>query len=116
MNDYKFGNILTELRKAKHLSQKEVGHLLSVSDKAVSRWENGNAKPRASILPKLAKILGVSVDRLLGGNDTTIVTAVTPASGDFIVKKRLGSSVPDTAKVNFIPKESTPNEIGRAHV
>ncbi|MBQ3550041.1 MAG: helix-turn-helix transcriptional regulator [Clostridia bacterium] len=109
MNDYKFGNILTELRKAKHLSQKELGHLLSVSDKAVSRWENGNAKPRASILPKLAKILGVSVDRLLGGNDTTTVTAVTPASGDFIVKKRLGSSVPDTAKVNFIPKESTPN-------
>ena len=105
MKDYTFGNTLTELRKAKHLSQSELGRLLSVSDKAVSRWENGNAKPRASILPQLANILGVSVDRLLGGGDSVANADITPASGDYIASKNDSKSFSDTVKVNFIPKE-----------
>ncbi len=109
MKDYKFGNTLTELRKARHLSQKELGQLLSVSDKAVSRWENGSAKPRASVLPKLAKILDVSIDKLLGGSGLVHSSAVAPASGDFVSQRDINNSAADTVKVNFIPKEAKPN-------
>ncbi len=109
MKDYKFGNTLTELRKAKHLSQKELGQLLSVSDKAISRWENGNAKPRAAVLTKLAKVLDVSVDKLLGGSGIVHSNDVAPASGDFVPQRDIDNSAADTVRVNFIPKEANFN-------
>ncbi|MBQ4112817.1 MAG: helix-turn-helix transcriptional regulator, partial [Clostridia bacterium] len=40
-NNYAFGNYITELRKKKKLSQAELGEKLGVSNKAVSKWENG---------------------------------------------------------------------------
>ena len=45
MNDYSFGNYIYSLRKAANLSQSQVARLLGVSDKAVSKWENGKSKP-----------------------------------------------------------------------
>lgn len=41
--DYDFGNYLSELRKSRGLSQYQLGRLLGVSDKTVSKWENGGA-------------------------------------------------------------------------
>ncbi|HAL63536.1 MAG TPA: hypothetical protein DCO93_03710 [Clostridiales bacterium] len=41
MNDYRFGNYLYELRKKACLTQEQVGMLVGVSPKAVSKWENG---------------------------------------------------------------------------
>ena len=65
MNDYAFGNLITALRMERGFSQFQLGKLLGVSDKAVSKWENGNAKPRLATCQRLADILGVSVDELL---------------------------------------------------
>ncbi len=72
MKDYKFGNYLTELRKANGYTQYELGKLLGVSDKAVSKWENGKAKPSTHILVNLSHILNVSLEELLmcSTNDT----------------------------------------------
>jgi transcriptional regulator with XRE-family HTH domain len=67
MNDYQFGNFLYEKRTAKGLSQAELGALLGVSNKAVSKWESGAAKPQTAKLLRLAEILGVSVEELLSG-------------------------------------------------
>ena len=64
MNDYAFGNFLTQLRTEKGLSQAEVGSMLGVTNKAVSKWENGAAKPNTGLLPKLASLYGVSVEEL----------------------------------------------------
>ena len=63
---YYFGNKLYELRTGKGLTQKELGKLLGVSNKAVSKWETGEAKPRLDTVNKLSAILGVSVSELLG--------------------------------------------------
>lgn len=41
MNDFDFGNYLCTLRMSQGLSQKELAAKLGVSDKAVSKWENG---------------------------------------------------------------------------
>lgn len=63
---YDFGNRLYELRTRKNLTQKELGRLLGVSNKAVSKWETGEAKPRVDTMNKLARILGISVGELMG--------------------------------------------------
>lgn len=65
MNDYGFGNTLTALREDMGLSQYQLGMLVGVSDKAVSKWENGNARPRIKVCEKLAKLFHISVDELL---------------------------------------------------
>ena len=65
MNDYKFGNYIYELRSRAGLSQAELAHLVGVTNKAVSKWEVGKAKPSVDIIRKLATLFQVSVDELL---------------------------------------------------
>ena len=64
MNDYDFGNYLLNLREKQGLSQLQLAELLGVTDKAVSKWENGKAKPKTEIIRKIADIFKVSVDDL----------------------------------------------------
>ena len=65
MRDYSFGNFISALRERRGLSQYQLGALVGVSDKAVSKWENGASKPRTDTMRKLAKELEISVDELL---------------------------------------------------
>lgn len=65
MRDYSFGNFISALRERRGLSQYQLGALVGVSDKAVSKWENGASTPRLGTIRKLAEILEVSVDELL---------------------------------------------------
>lgn len=65
MKDYSFGNFLSELRERSGLSQYQLGSLVGVSNKAVSKWENGLARPNSRVLPKLSSVLGVTADELL---------------------------------------------------
>ena len=65
MNDFEFGNFITELRLEKGLSQAELGSMLGVTNKAVSKWENGSAKPNTKLLPLIADIFNISVEELL---------------------------------------------------
>ena len=65
MRDIEFGNRLYQLRKKAGLSQAQLGEKVGVSNKAVSKWENGQAKPGLDIVHRLADVLSVSVDELL---------------------------------------------------
>lgn len=65
MKDYSFGNFLCALRVGRGLSQYQLGALVGVTDKAVSKWENGDAKPRLQTCYRLAAVLGVSANELL---------------------------------------------------
>ena len=65
MQDFEFGNRLYALRKKAGLSQSALGKKVGVSNKAVSKWENGLAKPGLEVLQKLADVLSVSIDTLL---------------------------------------------------
>ena len=64
--DYDFGNYLTELRKKKGYSQFQLGKLVGVSDKAVSKWETGVSRPKMQVIRKLAAFLDADVYKLLG--------------------------------------------------
>ena len=66
-NKFKVGNFLTELRKEKKLTQSELADNLGVSDKAVSKWENGKCLPEMEQLKKLAKLYNITIDELIYG-------------------------------------------------
>lgn len=59
------GENLTKLRKAQGLTQAELGEKFSYTDRAVSKWENGDTLPDIETLDKLAKFYGVTVDFFL---------------------------------------------------
>ncbi|MCQ2521322.1 MAG: AAA family ATPase [Lachnospiraceae bacterium] len=65
MNDYGFGNHLLKLRKKCGYAQKEVAAFCGVSNKAVSKWENGKTKPKVQIIRRLAELYKVSPEELL---------------------------------------------------
>ena len=64
-NDYAFGNYITSLRLRDGLTQRTLAFLLGVSDKAVSKWENGRSKPGIDTLRRMAELFGVSLEELL---------------------------------------------------
>ena len=53
---------IKNIRRRKGMSQKKLGSLLGISDRAVSKWENGISKPSVENLFQLSKILNVSAD------------------------------------------------------
>lgn len=61
----KFGAFVSELRKEKGITQKELAEKLCISDKAISKWETGKAIPDVTLLIPLAELLGVSTTELL---------------------------------------------------
>lgn len=61
------GKRIAILRKELKLKQEDLAEMLNVSPQAVSKWENDQTCPDISLLPKLAEILGISVDELLSG-------------------------------------------------
>lgn len=62
-----FGEFLYTLRKEKGMTQAELAAALGVTNKAVSKWETGEAMPETSQLIPISRIFGVSVDELLAG-------------------------------------------------
>lgn len=75
MNTHAVGEKIARLRKQSGLTQKELAAKLSVSDKAVSKWENGMGYPEITLLPALSEIFGVSVDYLLKADSEGIAVA-----------------------------------------
>lgn len=65
MNDYSFGNLLYELRMKTNLTQNELANKLGVTNKAVSKWENGKSKPTTDVLKKLSILFNVPIEKLL---------------------------------------------------
>ena len=62
-----FGNFLYLLRKERSMTQQELADRLGITNKAVSKWETGEAFPETAQLVPLADVFGVTVDELLRG-------------------------------------------------
>ncbi len=69
MDSKKIGAFIAANRKKKGLTQEQLGEKLGVSNKTVSRWENGNYMPDLSLLEPLGKELGISLNELLAGEE-----------------------------------------------
>lgn len=65
METKNIGSFIQQIRKEKKLTQKQLADLINVSDKTISKWENGNSLPDTSILLLLCDALGISINELL---------------------------------------------------
>lgn len=69
-----FGENLQAIRKKNQLSQERLAEMLGVSRQAVSKWELGEGYPEVDKLLILSKRLNISLDSLLGGDNTTAIS------------------------------------------
>lgn len=67
MDAKEIGRFICSLRKDKGLTQSALAELLNISNRTVSKWETGEGLPDISLLPDLAKVLGVTTDEILAG-------------------------------------------------
>ncbi len=61
------GTFIAACRREKRLTQQQLGELLGVTNRAVSKWENGRSFPDVGLLEPLCDTLGISVSELLAG-------------------------------------------------
>ncbi len=67
MDQQKVGQFLRELRNEKSVTQAEIAEVLGVSNRSISRWENGTTMPDFDLLIEMAKYYGVEVGEILEG-------------------------------------------------
>ena len=67
MDQEKIGRFITECRKSKNMTQEDLALKLNVSNRSVSRWENGKTMPDYSLLNNLCLVLDIDVNELLKG-------------------------------------------------
>ena len=107
MNDFEFGNYLCALREKKGFTQGELAERLGVSNKAVSKWENGRSRPKSRIIVQLAALYGVSADDLLSGGrriepcDAVITSPLESAPARIVSRQRRSENM------NLIPENSS---------
>ena len=67
MDKVKIGKFISRCRKDKQLTQEQLAEMLNVTNKSISKWENGICLPEASIYEPLCKILGITINELFAG-------------------------------------------------
>jgi len=115
MNDYLFGNYILELRKRSGLSQAELAAEIGVTNKAVSKWEVGRAKPGTEAIRNLAAFFHISVDELLRKreekhqvNISKIVITGGPCAGKTTAMSWIQNTFTQMGyKVLFVPETAT---------
>lgn len=98
MDQIKTGKFIATLRKEKDLTQEQLGEKLGVTNKTISRWENGNYMPDIQMLSLLSKEFDVSINELISGErfleedfkkaaDNNLVTALN--NSIFTLKEKI---------------------------
>ncbi len=85
----KVGRKISELRKAKNMTQLELADKMNVSFQAVSNWERGNSMPDISKLPELAEIFGTSIDVILGAKSELIESAAEGKLDEYVSENKV---------------------------
>jgi transcriptional regulator with XRE-family HTH domain/DNA-directed RNA polymerase subunit RPC12/RpoP len=67
MDQVKIGRFIAHCRKEQNLTQMQLAERLNITDRAVSKWENGRSLPDSSIMLELCKVLCITVNDLLSG-------------------------------------------------
>ena len=67
MDQIKIGKFIAECRKKNNLTQMQLAEKLNITDRAISKWENGKGMPDSSIMLDLCNELKISVNELLSG-------------------------------------------------
>ena len=62
MDQEKIGKFIFELRKEKKMTQQELADKIGVTDRAISKWENGRGMPDLSLMKPLCDVLGITLN------------------------------------------------------
>ena len=90
MNQRKIGNFIAKLRKKKNMTQEQLAEKLGVSNKSISRWENGTTMPDYSLLKDICNELDTNINELMSGEKIEKENYITKAEENlFLLKKRL---------------------------
>lgn len=99
-----FGSFLSELRKEKGMTQKELAEKLFVSDKAVSKWETGGSIPDVALLMPLSKLLGVTVPELLECRRYQAAETIAPEKADAMMSTVIQMTDEERAEADKVRK------------
>lgn len=69
MDQIKIGKFIAECRKSQNMTQLQLAERMNVTDRAVSKWENGKSMPDSSLMLELCNVLKISVTDLLNGEN-----------------------------------------------
>ena len=72
MDQIKIGRFIAECRRLQGLTQAQLAEKLNITDRAVSKWENGRSLPDSSLMPLLCDILSISINELFSGERITM--------------------------------------------
>ena len=100
----KIGKFIAVLRKEKGLTQEQLGEKLGVTNKTVSRWENGNYMPDVEMLSLLSKEFGVSINELISG-ERLLAEDFKKAADDNLVTALNNSTFTLKEKIAFFKKK-----------
>ena len=90
MNQEKIGKFISKLRKEKNMTQEQLAEKLGVSNKSISRWENGTTMPDYSLLKDVCNELDTNINELMSGEKIEKENYITKAEENlFLLKKRL---------------------------
>ncbi len=92
MDKEKTGQLITELRKEKGMTQKQLAEALNVTDKAVSKWERGLSFPDVSMLEPISDLLDISILELLEGSRTDPDKSLSQNEVQELIKGSVGLS------------------------
>ena len=81
------GKRIANRRKEKGLTQLQLAERLNVSNRTVSKWENGDGYPDITILPNLSDILEISIDELIRGEELCDIAEKEQATTDDLLNK-----------------------------
>lgn len=104
MDQIKIGKFIAALRKEKGLTQEQLGEKLGVTNKTVSRWENGNYMPDVEMLSLLSKEFGVSINELISG-ERLVAEDFRKAADDNLVTALNNSTFTLKEKIAFFEKK-----------
>lgn len=118
MNQYVTGAMIKRLREQKKMTQQQLADRVNVSDKTISKWENGRGYPDISLIEALANALGVSIIELFSGDDVVnknrsfnmrrIKFYVCPLCGNII--QSTGDAVISCCGIVLPPLEAEPED------
>lgn len=84
-----FAEILTSLRKGRHLTQSELADSLGISKSAVSMYEQGKRLPSFDVIAEMADYFSVDMSYLLGHRDVVESITGTPEDDDAMISAKI---------------------------
>lgn len=100
MNQEKIGKFIANLRKEKNMTQQELAKKLGVTDRAISKWENGRGLPDYSLLQDLCDTLSISINELFSGEKISKEDYKTKVEEN--MSKLINDNYSEKKKINWI--------------